>query len=334
MNPVAAAVPGDSYDILVDPTGSTAYFPFYGGGLAEYDIATGAFGATVDFPRFVYDAELAADGAWIEAVDVGSSALVRAPVSDPSAWTSTPVGSSAWALALSPDGSLAYVTDSDLDVLHVVETATGTVLDSIPVGAMPLGVVVSPDGTRGYVAAYGDRAVSVVDLVVGATIATVPLAQGAEEVAVSPDGATVYAVGYDSRMLTAIDVAGVRPTVGAVSPDHGPVAGGTTVGLTGSDFDGTTAVTFGGVAGTDLSIAPDGRSLTVVTPPAAAAGVVDIVIQHAAGDTPVGSFRYDAAGGGVRLADTGVELLPLGLVGVALVVGGVVLASRRRLLRV
>ncbi|WP_158609678.1 IPT/TIG domain-containing protein [Cellulomonas triticagri] len=90
-------------------------------------------------------------------------------------------------------------------------------------------------------------------------------------------------------------------TVSAVTPDSGPVAGGTSVTLTGTGLGTVTAVTFDGVPAT---IQPGGTatSLTVTTPPHAA-GPVPITITNAGGTStlPAG-FTYLGDGTGVTVA--------------------------------
>jgi hypothetical protein len=61
-----------------------------------------------------------------------------------------------------------------------------------------------------------------------------------------------------------------------VDPDVGPLAGNSQVTLHGEGFTGATAVTFGGVNGTDLKTKTD-TELTV-TVPRHAAGKVDVVV--------------------------------------------------------
>ena len=83
------------------------------------------------------------------------------------------------------------------------------------------------------------------------------------------------------------------PSVSAVSPSAGPVTGGTsvTITITGTDF---TDVTFGGAAGTGLTIVSDTR-LTVTTP-AHVADLSDVVVTSPHGaDTVAGAFRFAAA---------------------------------------
>ena len=54
-------------------------------------------------------------------------------------------------MAVTPDGTRAYVTDSNDDTVSVINTATNTVIATIPVGTSPGDVAVNPDGTRVYV---------------------------------------------------------------------------------------------------------------------------------------------------------------------------------------
>jgi hypothetical protein len=85
------------------------------------------------------------------------------------------------------------------------------------------------------------------------------------------------------------------PTVTAISPSVGPIAGGTAVTITGTNFTGTTAVTIGGAAATLVVVLPGATSITAVTPPGAA-GAANVVVTTPAGTgTGTGLFTYDAA---------------------------------------
>lgn len=69
------------------------------------------------------------------------------------------------------------------------------------------------------------------------------------------------------------------PEVSALSPQSGPAAGGRLVKITGSNFEGTTAVRFGSVQATSFKV----RSATLITAvePAETAGTVDVtVVTH------------------------------------------------------
>ena len=67
----------------------------------------------------------------------------------------------------------------------------------------------------------------------------------------------------------------------AIAPLTGPIAGGTTVTLTGTGFTGTTAVRFGATDATSVTVV-SATQVTAVTP-AGSAGSVDVTITTAAG---------------------------------------------------
>lgn len=70
--------------------------------------------------------------------------------------------------------------------------------------------------------------------------------------------------------------------ISTISPSTGlPAAGGTTVTITGQNLTGVTSVTFGGTAGTSLTIISKNK-LTVVTP-AKAAATYDLAVVDDAG---------------------------------------------------
>jgi YVTN family beta-propeller protein len=65
-------------------------------------------------------------------------------------------------VAFSPDGTQAYVTNSNDDTVSVITVATGDVTDTIVVGDAPHSVAFSPDGTQAYVTNSNDDTVSVI----------------------------------------------------------------------------------------------------------------------------------------------------------------------------
>ena len=87
------------------------------------------------------------------------------------------------------------------------------------------------------------------------------------------------------------------PSVTAVDPKQGPLAGGTAVTVVGANFIGVTAVTFGKTASAKVGVASDNQ-LTAVSPKAAAAGVVDIIVTTPSGNSATSQadqFNYLAA---------------------------------------
>jgi surface antigen len=83
------------------------------------------------------------------------------------------------------------------------------------------------------------------------------------------------------------------PTVTALSTPGGPVRGGTVLTVTGTRFSGATRVTFGGTAGTQLSVLSSTQLR--VTTPARPAGAVYVRVTTAAGTSGASpTFTYDA----------------------------------------
>ena len=78
------------------------------------------------------------------------------------------------------------------------------------------------------------------------------------------------------------------PTVTALSPTHGPAAGGNTVTITGTDLTGTTAVHFGATA-TSKEAVVDETTVTAFAPAGTAGTTVDVTAT-----TPGGTSRRRA----------------------------------------
>jgi hypothetical protein len=76
------------------------------------------------------------------------------------------------------------------------------------------------------------------------------------------------------------------PTVTAVSPNSGDVAGGLRVRITGTSFLSVTVVRFGTVAGTALVVSSTGT--LYVTAPAHAAGLADVTVTTSYGASRIG----------------------------------------------
>jgi hypothetical protein len=86
------------------------------------------------------------------------------------------------------------------------------------------------------------------------------------------------------------------PTVTGLAPTSGPAAGGTSVVITGTNFSGVSAVSFGGTASTTFTV--DSATQITATAPAHAAGVVDVTVTAAGGTSTTGAgdqYTYVAA---------------------------------------
>lgn len=107
------------------------------------------------------------------------------------------------------------------------------------------------------------------------------------------DGATVAPSGAFSGKEVELS-AEVQPTpaVSSLEPDFGPVAGGTTVKITGTDFNAASAVKFGTVPATGFTVESD-TQITAIAPRSTAVGAVDVTVTTLAGTSPtVKDDRY------------------------------------------
>jgi YVTN family beta-propeller protein len=102
---------------------------------------------------------------------LGTQALLGVSVIDTSSNTVVAmvgVGDSPEGVAITPDGTRAYVTDTggvSVSVVDIVVTDSGynTVVAKVGVGSAPWGVAITPDGTRAYVTNEQSKSVSVID---------------------------------------------------------------------------------------------------------------------------------------------------------------------------
>jgi YVTN family beta-propeller protein len=65
-------------------------------------------------------------------------------------------------IAFVPDGSVAFVTSDDSDLVSQIDTATFTITAEIAVGDLPYYPAMSPDGSRLFVPNFGSASVSVI----------------------------------------------------------------------------------------------------------------------------------------------------------------------------
>jgi len=90
-------------------------------------------------------------------------------------------------------------------------------------------------------------------------------------------------------------VLGPAPVLATVAPATGPIAGGTALTLTGTDFSASATVTVGGVACAGVTVT-GGTAIDCTTAARATPGVVDVVVTNAdlQKATKVGGFTYVA----------------------------------------
>jgi YVTN family beta-propeller protein len=96
------------------------------------------------------------------------------------------VGSIPFWLAITPDGTRAYLANGPDRTVSVIDTATNTVIASVAVGSVPFGVAITPYGTRAYVTGSGESTVSVIDTASNTVVDTARVGHGPCGMAMTP----------------------------------------------------------------------------------------------------------------------------------------------------
>jgi YVTN family beta-propeller protein len=117
-------------------------------------------------------------------------------------------------LAVSPDGSQLWVTDTGPQTgpgsptdIKVISTAsnTATVTGAIQVGQLPWGLALSAKSSTLYVADPDSNQVSVVSTKTNTVTSTISLAGGPDTLGLTPNGSQLWVCGLTSAILTVVD---------------------------------------------------------------------------------------------------------------------------------
>ncbi len=109
--------------------------------------------------------------------------------------------------------------------------------------------------------------------------------------ATSPDDVTVVTSSGVSTVSSADHFTYLAPAITTLTPVKGPIAGGTTVTIAGTNLEGASSVMFGSVAGTSVTVSPLGTSLTVKSP-AEAAGTVSVTVITPGGTSNGLNYKF------------------------------------------
>jgi YVTN family beta-propeller protein len=128
-------------------------------------------------------------------------------------------------------------------------------------------------------------------------VAVSPSALGAGSVDVTAsDGSTTSNITVGDVFTYLNGLAPPGPLVTSVAPSSGPLTGGTSVTITGTNLTGALSVSFGTNPATSISVNPAGTSLTVNAPAASYIGTVPVVVVTSTGSsvvTPATVYTYN-----------------------------------------
>jgi YVTN family beta-propeller protein len=121
------------------------------------------------------------------------------------------VGADPRAIAITPDGKTAYVTDSGSGTVTSVNTVTRRAGPAITVGADPQAIAITPDGKTAYVTDSGSGTVTPIST--ATNLAGPPITVGADPraLAITPDGRTLYVLNWEGGSVTPVATATNQP---------------------------------------------------------------------------------------------------------------------------
>ena len=220
-------------------------------------------------------------------VTIGGTAATGVTVtSDTSITATTPTGAAGTAsvVVTTPAGSNAantLYTYVAAPTITSLATTSGTTAGGTSV------VITGTNFTSATAVTFGGTAASsyTVNSATQITATTPAHAAGVTDVVVTTTGGAATSTGAYTY------IAPVFPAITSVNPALGPVAGGTSVTITGTGFTGATAVTFGGTAATSYTV--NSATQITATTPAHAAGAVSLLITTANGTNTANTlFTY------------------------------------------
>jgi YVTN family beta-propeller protein len=107
------------------------------------------------------------------ASQAGSGALVEIDLTSGAELARLPLDKAPRALSVSPDGSTVLFTQSDIDAVQVLDTATNQVVGQVPVGGSPHHPVFTADGLQGMVVSQTPGTLDTFDIATRAPLASI-----------------------------------------------------------------------------------------------------------------------------------------------------------------
>ena len=261
----------------------------------------------------------------VSAVNFGGTAAAAYTVDSPTQITATTAAASAGTvdvMVTAVGGTSAANPPNDQFTYVNAPTVTGVAPSDGPTSGGTVVVITGTDFTGVSAVNFGGTAAAAytVDSPTQITATTAAASAGTVDVMVTAVGGT-SAANPPNDQFTYVNA----PTVTGVNPNAGPVAGGTVVVITGTDFTGVSAVNFGGTAAAVYHV--DSPTQITATTAAASAGTVDVMVTAVGGTSaanpPNDRFTYAAvpvitgispnagpASGGTVVVITGSGFLP------------------------
>lgn len=196
--------------VALTPDGRYAYVTNFGGDSVSV-IDTAAFatvGSPIPMPGSPFGLAIARGKVYV--ANFGNDTVSVIETSSGAVDAVIPVGDGPFRVAVTPDGSHAYVANSRAGTVSVIDTqAATTVGPPIRVGDDPFGIAIAPNGQLALVVNNQSASVSVIDTGTGTTtgqmLSVGPAPYG---VAIAPDGRHAYVTNSNTSAVSVIDIDG------------------------------------------------------------------------------------------------------------------------------
>ncbi|HXZ73875.1 MAG TPA: alkaline phosphatase family protein, partial [Streptosporangiaceae bacterium] len=139
------------------------------------------------------------------------------------------VGANPQAIAITPDGSTAFVANYGSDTVTPIRTVSRRAGTPIPVGKQPRAIAITPDGRTAYVVNYGSDTVTPINTSTRQAGTPIPVGKQPRAIAITPNGRTAYVLDWGGAAVTPISTAtnragpairvGSYPFAIAIAPD-------------------------------------------------------------------------------------------------------------------
>jgi YVTN family beta-propeller protein len=219
--------------------------------------------------------------------------------------------------ALSPDGTLLYVSNEDAALASIVDIAKGEVIKALPVAGEPEGVTLSPNGSFVYVTSEEEGKIFVIDTAKFEVIKDFEVGPRPRSVAFLPNGNKGYVSLETVGQIAVVDAVkhellktltlpeGNRPMQVAMASDGSRAyvstgRGGNVAVIDTAADEVISLIATEGTRSWGLTLSPDGKVLFTANGPSNDVSVIDIATQKVikripAGNSPWGVIALEAA---------------------------------------
>lgn len=171
-------------------------------------------------------------------------------------------------VAITPDGTKAYVANTGSDNVSVIDVATGSVstISDFAVGLFPTAVAITPDGTKAYVTGASSTKLSVINVATGSVSDDIIVGGQSKGVAITPCALLSQTVSADGRTVTVSGSQYAPASTVTVSITSTPLTLGTVTVASNGTFSKSFTVPCTVEAGAHTITATAGSGLRASTP--------------------------------------------------------------------